>query len=204
MSMSTASLPTAIPEREGDILSSHENALEFLGELTNIGAGNAATAMSTFLDAAFGMKPPTVHELTIEEATALLGDSDAESTVALLNVAGEMAGLMALFVADPEPFAEAASAPPEMALPLIAELGNIVASRFLAAVGTLTGLNGTAEPPAVATAGRLTILETVLAMSAQTEPFVLLGAQMTTPYGDVDLIFTPKTGTVERLKALAG
>ena len=89
-----------------------------------------------------------------------------------------------------------------MVMPLVGELGNIVASRFLGSIGSLTGLTGDIEPPAVAAAGRLTILETVLAMSAQTEPFVLLGAHMTTEHGDIDLIFTPETETVDRLKAL--
>lgn len=183
-------------------MSALETDLAFLGEVTNIGAGNAATAMATFLDSAFGMDPPIVHELTIEEATSLLGENDEETTVALLTVTGDLAGLMALFVSDPAPYLEAMSAPPEMAMPLIGELGNIVASRFLASVGSLTGLSGDIEPPAVASAGRLTILETVLAMSAQTEPFALLGAHMTTEHGDVDLIFTPKAETVEKLKAL--
>jgi len=185
-------------------LSTLENDLAFLGEVTNIGAGNAATAMSTFLDATFGMDPPSVHELTIEEATSLLGEADDESTVALLNVTGEMAGLMTLFVDDPLSFVEAMGESAEMSMPLVGELGNIVASRFLGSVGALTGLTGDIDPPAVATAGRLTILQTVLAMSAQTEPFVLLGAHMTTEHGDVDLIYTPKTGTVDRLKALTG
>lgn len=185
-------------------MSTLESDLAFLGEVTNIGAGNAATAMSTFLDATFGMDPPLVHELTIGEATSLLGETDDESTVALLNVTGEMAGLMTLFVEDPMSFIEAMNEAAEMAMPLVEELGNIVASRFLGSVGTLTGLTGDLEPPAVATAGRLTILQTVLAMSAQIEPFVLLGAHMTTDHGDVDLIYTPTNETVERLKALTG
>lgn len=183
-------------------MSGLETDLAFLGEVTNIGAGNAATAMATFLDSAFGMEPPVVHELNIEEATSLLGDSDEETTVALLTVTGDLAGLIGLFVSDPVPFLEAMSAPSDMAMPLVDELGNIVASRFLASVGALTGLSGTMEPPAVARAGRLTILQTILAMSAQTEPFALLGAHMTTEHGDVDLIFTPKAETVDRLKAL--
>ena len=185
-------------------MSTPESELAFLGEVTNIGAGNAATAMSTFLDASFGMDPPIVHELTIEEATSLLGNADDESAVALLNVTGEMAGLMTLFVEDPSSFVEALEEEPSLTMPLVGELGNIVASRFLGSVAALTGLPGDIEPPAVATAGRLTILQTVLAMSAQTEPFVLLGAHMTTDHGDVDLIYTPKTETVDRSKALTG
>lgn len=177
-------------------MSLHEPDLAFLGEITNIGAGNAATAMSTFLKSSFGMEPPTVHQLTVADAVQLLGDGEDEVTAALLTVTGKLSGLLALFVPDPTPFLAAFEAPPELAPEMIGELGNIVAARFMGAIEAMIGIGGYPEPPGVATASRGAILETILAISAQQEPIVLFRARLTAEGGGADLVFIPTVEAV--------
>lgn len=184
------------------VLSLHEPDLAFLGELTNIGAGNAATAMASFLHSSFEMEPPSVNQFRIGEAVNLLGEGDEPVTVALLTVTGELSGLIALFVPDPTPFLDVFQATPDMASAIVGELGNIVAARFMGAVESMIGISGYPEPPAVATASRSAVLETVLAMSAQMEPFVLVKAGLSTEGGTADILFIPSADAVDKFREI--
>lgn len=178
--------------------------LVVLHELANIGAGHAATALSQLFSRPVWMSPPEVHELTLEKAVDFFQPDDREVSAALLQLEGDLAGVVALITHDTQEMLTALGMEPGIEADVIAECGNIVAAKIADTIGSMTSIHGKPSTPAAGVAPYTGIIEMILAMTAQAEPFVVASSKLTV--GDsllADLLFFPEAASVEQMEALA-
>lgn len=135
--------------------------LDQLKETVNIGAGNAATAISKMVGKKINMGVPEAIADRIERIPPFVGDPSEVMTVILLKLMGDVTGMMVLLF------------PPEMAAKIAAlltgnhkkqvpildeldrsalrEMGNVVAGTSLSALGRFLDLNIIQSMPDTAT-----------------------------------------------------
>lgn len=135
--------------------------LDVLKEVGNIGAGNAATALSKLLNKFIEMKVPSVRIVSFQEITELVGGTDTVVAAIFLRLEGDAPGNMFFLV----PIDEAEqlihrlvgddtfqlSSPPyeEIGLSAFQEVGNILAGSYLSALSDFTKLNLQPSVPAL-------------------------------------------------------
>lgn len=130
--------------------------LDYLTEMMNIGAGNAATALSQLLDAGIDVKVPRVNILADpEDVSPLLNDPSAGVTGVKMKLVGDIRGDVYFVVEDKmrlslvlltEKAVTGRSAPHEavevneFTLSALSEIGNILAGVYLTAINNFCGL----------------------------------------------------------------
>ena len=158
--------------------------LDALREMSNIGSGNAATALASMLGQSVGLHVPTALVLELADAVDAVGNPEDTVSAVIIGVFGDLdATVLLLF--DPES-ANALCAllgvegDPEMALSALGEIGNILGSSYIQAMGTMTNLHMEPHPP-IAMADMLgAIVASVLAVAAaDTDLALLLDSKMT-------------------------
>lgn len=134
--------------------------LDVLKEVGNIGAGNAATALSKLLDKPVDMQVPQVNMLPFEDIIEVLGGSEQIVLAIFLRVTGEAPGnmffiltqssaklllqnLAGIEVEDEENYSE-------MELSALNEIGNILAGSYLSSLADFTNLNMSPSVPSLA------------------------------------------------------
>lgn len=123
---------------------------DVLKEISNIGAGNATTAISTMMNIKVNMEVPVIRFLEFKELAEAIGGAENEVVGILLGLQQDIDGMM-MFVMDRKSaihvvnnilhkggtLSEEFS---EMDLSALQELGNIIAGSYLSAISSLTGL----------------------------------------------------------------
>lgn len=134
--------------------------LDVLKEVGNIGAGHAATALSTLLDKPIDMLVPKVRMLPFEEICASVGGAETVVLAIFLRVEGDAPGnmffildldaaknmlrdLVGLSISDQEEYSE-------LELSALNEIGNILAGSYLSSLADFTNLNMQPTVPALA------------------------------------------------------
>lgn len=123
---------------------------DVLKELGNIGAGNATTAISNMLNIKINMHVPQVELLTFQKLGSAICPEDEEIVGVYLEVTQDISGSM-MFLAkldSTQALVNKLMGRPydykkefdEMDLSAIKEIGNIIASSYLNALSTMTGL----------------------------------------------------------------
>ena len=186
--------------------------LDGLREISNIGSGTAATALSSMLARTVDLTVPRALALDLADAVDAVGSPEDDVTAVVLGVSGDLSATVVLLF-DPTSAATVCTllgvdpSDPEMALSALAEVGNILGSSYVGAMGQMAGLNLEPTPP-VAIADMLgAIVATALATSAADTDFALLldsemlveGAECT--FG---VLFVPSADGVARLLAGLG
>lgn len=136
--------------------------LDVLKEVGNIGAGNAATALSQMLNKTIDMNVPSVNVVPFSQIADSVGGDEVVVAAIFLRIEGEAPGNMFFmlpvdeasmliqhltgdksvdFIADPSN---------EMASSALNEVGNILSGSYLSALSDLTSLNLQPTPPAIA------------------------------------------------------
>jgi len=145
-----------------DFLSKIEpHHLDVLKEVGNIGAGNAATALSVLLKKGIDMNVPSVRVVSFQDITELVGGPDTIVCAIFLRIEGEAPGSMFFMV----PVNEAEKLirpligdplfqlehPPfmEMGISALQELGNILAGSYLSSLSDFTKLHLYPSVPAL-------------------------------------------------------
>jgi chemotaxis protein CheC len=133
--------------------------LDALKEVGNIGAGNAATALSKMLLTKIDMKVPYVKVLSFDEIAEYVGGGDRLVVSIFLRLEGEVPGNM-FFLMDLQSAKnlvrnllgsnEGEDHFDEMELSALQEIGNILAGSYLSALADFTGLNLQPSVPALA------------------------------------------------------
>lgn len=135
--------------------------LDILREIGNIGAGNAATSLSTLLNKKIDMKVPDVRILSFDEMMDLAGGPETVVASVFLRIEGDAPGSM--FFVLPLPQATyfihqmteerdfSFERPPysEIAISALQELGNILSGSYLSALSDFTSLNLYPSVPAL-------------------------------------------------------
>jgi len=137
------------------------NELDLLKELGNIGAGNAATALSQLLNKEIHMNVPLAKIVSFNEMMELMGGSDRPVAAVFLRMEGELSGSLffVLSMEDatklinqliPEKKISVEELPfHELGLSALQELGNIISAHYLTALSECIGLAVTPSVPQV-------------------------------------------------------
>lgn len=179
-------------------------------EVANIGAGHAATALSTLLG-----KPIEIHYTeallaSLAEAADRAGAAANTSAVVDTPVKDEGGRVLLLF---PEGSAEelcsllGSSLGEELGQSTLREVGNILATSYLNAVVEMTGLDLEPEPPRFEVDVLGSLMERSLAGSAQpSDPTILMRSQLVVEASNASFsfLFVPHLKAVEALLARLG
>ena len=124
--------------------------IDVLGEIGNIGAGNAATALAKMLNKKVDMAVPKVRILEFKDVSETLGGAETIVVGILLRVTGDLTGfimfmlehgaaqkLVNILMSD---FAKAEDELNEIGISALKEVGNILAGSYISALSTLTNL----------------------------------------------------------------
>lgn len=136
-----------------------EIELDALREITNIGAGHAATALSVMLSRPIRISVPQVRMLPFDEVANALGGTEILVVGILMRVAGQIQGTILLII--PKDYAKKITEVmlnkdiyidgfSEMEKSTLTEVGNILASSYVAALADFTKLNIKISVPAFA------------------------------------------------------
>ena len=127
--------------------------LEFdvLKEISNIGAGNASTAISKMMDTRVNMQVPVIKFLEFKDLAEVIGGAENLVLGILFGLEKDIDGMM-MFIMDRPAAARLAARMlntdvnnghefSEMEMSALQEFGNIVAGSYLAAISKLTQLS---------------------------------------------------------------
>jgi chemotaxis protein CheC len=135
--------------------------LDILKEIGNIGAGNAATALSTLLNKKIEMNVPNVRIVSFDEMVELAGGAENVVAGVFLRIEGDAPGSMFFLlslkqatifiqqmIGDSE-FSFEKTPYNELALSALQELGNILAGSYLSSLSDFTNLSLYPSVPAL-------------------------------------------------------
>ncbi len=125
-------------------------AIDMLKEIGSIGGGNAATALSSMLNAKVNMALPEVQILGFNAALNLLGDPEELVAAIFVEMSGELNGVM-LFILTKEfsdEIVQKMLGKPsidfmemdEIDTSVLTEIGNIVISSYITAMSSLSNV----------------------------------------------------------------
>lgn len=134
--------------------------LSVISEIGNVGAGNAATALSDILADRVMMSVPELRVINVTRMTTMLGGPEAEVVGILVNMTGDVEGML-LFLLNRQfvgllikvlldkeiNYLDEINA---LDLSAIQEIGNILAGAYVNAIATMTGLSIRLTPPQIA------------------------------------------------------
>ena len=142
-----------------DVDNLNTTMLDVLGEIGNIGSGNAVTALSSMLSVRIDMSVPKVQMLEFKDAAAILGGEEKLVVGIYLDLYDEVEGNI-MFVLDLESAINLTDMLlnrksekeelDEIALSALSEVGNILASSYVNSLSELTGLKITVSVPSLA------------------------------------------------------
>jgi chemotaxis protein CheC len=167
-----------------DLLS--EEDLDYLVEMFNIGAGNAATALNQVLNCKVDMRLPGVRVTTPSQAMVAVGEPEASVTCMRMRMVGDLTGYMFFVVAEDQKtkMAELAersmlgpegrNPDPERALGVLAEIGNILAGVYLTAIHDFCKLQVCHSVPVLAVDMLQALLDEAIATQTGKAQTVLL------------------------------
>ncbi|WP_409305446.1 chemotaxis protein CheC [Peribacillus sp. SCS-155] len=127
--------------------------LDMLKEIGNVGAGNAATSLSTLFDRKIDMSVPSVRILSFDEMMGLAGGPDNIVASVFLRIGGDAPGNMFFLLPLPqaayyirqmtgeESFSFEVTPYSELSVSALQELGNILSGSYLSALSDFTKLN---------------------------------------------------------------
>ena len=155
----------------------NELEIDILNEIDSIGGGNAATALSSMLNAKVNMSLPKVEILDFNEALVNVGDPEEVVAAILVEMSGELSGIM-LFILTKEfsdeilfrmlgkteaNFFELA----EIDSSVLMEIGNIVISSYITAMASLVNMSVELSVPQLAVNMLGGIMSVPIAMMGQ-------------------------------------
>ena len=128
--------------------------------LTEIGAGNATTALSQLINARIDMRVPKVELLTFAELAEVIGGAETLVAGILLSLEGDIQGSM-LFILESNAARllvqqlmgckdDSTEQFTEMETSALQEIGNIISGAYLSAISSLTNMLITASVPSLA------------------------------------------------------
>ena len=167
-----------------------EQQLDALGELANIGSG---TALSTLIGRPVDISVPRVRALPVEEAVAAAGDADREVRATLVPITRDLQG-SALIVFGPEDAASlcrmlGADPDGEDGASALAEIGNILCSSYLVALGEMLGMEIEPCPPETAWDMLGAIVATVLLGQGDADDALLMDSELLVEGASIGLEF---------------
>ena len=170
-----------------------EQQLDALGELANIGSGTAGTALSTLIGRPVDISVPHVRALPVEEAVAAAGDADREVRATLVPITRDLQG-SALIVFPPQDAAAlcrmlGTDPEGEDGASALAEIGNILCSSYLVALGSMLDVDIDPRPPETAWDLLGAIVASVLLAQGEIGEVLILDSELLVEAASVGLEF---------------
>ena len=137
----------------------NSNQIDVLKEIGNIGAGNAATALSKMIAKRIDMDVPKVNILEFKNVAELVGGPEVTVAGILFKVTGDITGsimflldkasakLLTNLLMDRDDVSDHLD---EMEVSALQEVGNILAGSYLSSLSALTGLSLIVSVPSLA------------------------------------------------------
>ena len=155
-----------------------EMQLDALRELANIGSGTASTALSSMIGRSIDVSVPNARVLSFADAVDAAGPAEATVTAVVIPIFGDMDALVLLVfnAADAQTLCGllGVEADTEWGLSALGEVGNILGTSYVTALGQMTGLAMEPRPPQTATDMLGAIVATVLAAGAGASDVALM------------------------------
>lgn len=157
--------------------------IDALREAGNIGAGNAAIALSQMVQKKVGLSTPKASLMRLTDVPELVGGPEAPVAGVYLNVSGDCSGsILLLLEEDSAGRLAGLMVPSEMDAPemtvvkksALQETGSILSASYLNALGQLTGLLFKPSVPGFAMDMAGAILDYVLVDLGASEDYVLV------------------------------
>jgi chemotaxis protein CheC len=152
--------------------------LDALRELANIGSGTAATALSSMLGRPVDVSVPSATAVPLADAVDAAGPSDLDVTAVVLPIFGDFDGIVLLLFPpeDAATLCELLGVEPgsEVGLSALGEIGNILGSAYVGALGMMTNLSLEPRPPQTITDMLGAIVSSVLATGAESSDVALV------------------------------
>lgn len=157
--------------------------IDALREAGNIGAGNAAIALSQMVQKKVGLSTPKASLMRLTNVPELVGGPEAPVAGVYLNVSGDCSGsILLLLEEDSAGRLAGLMVPSEMDAPemtvvkksALQETGSILSASYLNALGQLTGLLFKPSVPGFAMDMAGAILDYVLVDLGASEDYVLV------------------------------
>ncbi len=162
--------------------------LDALKEVSNIGAGNAATALSMMINKKVDMTVPAVNVVRLEDIVELNGEEEVAGTV--VRVLGDIAGnILLVFKRETSEniisklVGSKESPDSEMGRSVLCEIANIISASYMNSIAQLTNLAIAPSVPAVAYDMLGAILTTTFIESNQYDEYIL----------DIETVFLDET-----------
>lgn len=183
--------------------------LDALKEVSNIGAGNAATALSMMIGKKVDMTVPAVNVVRLEEIVEQNGEEEVAGTV--VRVLGDIAGnILLVFEKQTSEnvikklVGSKQSPESEMGKSVLCEIANIISASYMNAISQLTGLAMAPSVPATSYDMLGAILTTTFIESNQYDEYIL---DIETVFLDYDteenigghFYYIPMPGSLEKI-----
>jgi len=162
-----------------------EEQVDFLREMMNIGAGNAATALGQMLRCQVNMEIPLAHVLPVPKVFSVLGDPSLPVACVRMGMVGDVVGELFFIVpagqrADLTHLAERAmpgptKKAPDLDLSVLTEIGNILVGVYLTAIHDFCQLHIYHTVPTIAIDMIQSLLdESIVALSPHVRALILI------------------------------
>ena len=195
---------------DGQLTSAQMDALR---EVSNIGTGNAATALSMLLGRKIDMTVPSVNLIEFDKLLDQVGEQEVAGIV--VRVLGDIPGSILIIFEkkvaldiikmltgkDEKNFSELGSS-------ALCEIGNILSGAYMNAISQFTGLSAIASVPAVSDDMLSAILATTFVESGQYDEYIL---DIETLFLDEDngdvgahFYYIPVPGSIEKILKTIG
>lgn len=143
-----------------DIKELSNEQLDAIKEVVNIGAGNAATALSELIKTRVEMSVPDIQILPFSRIAATIGGADAHVAGIYYSIKGEAPGIILFLIPTIDArritstllkrsVSNGYLSFDELECSALSELGNIMAGSFLNALGMFTSINFIPTVPAL-------------------------------------------------------
>jgi chemotaxis protein CheC len=188
-----------------------EMELSAIGEIVNIGTGNAATSLSQLVQREILLAVPEVEIAAIWDAAEHIGPIETPVTAILTPIGDDDAVAIALVF--PEEAAETlcrllgTEHGTELGRSALQEIGNILTGSYLTAMALATGIVLEPRPPVFARDMLGSVVDAIIAQAAAgSDSVVLLRAAISISNEECDfgLLFLPQPGALETLLQALG
>lgn len=169
---------------------------DVLREVGNIGAGHAASALSTMLEDEVRISVTCAQLCSFDEIADTVGGSEAVTAGVFLRMTGDLNGNMMLLLTlksarylahrllespdEPDDFTE-------LEMSVLAEVGNILGGSYMNALSVLTGLHLSQTVPAVAVDMAGAILDIGILMAGETfDSAILIDTTITQGQSEIE------------------
>lgn len=190
--------------------------LDVLREVINVGAGNAATALSQLVERRVDMGIPNIRIMSFTEMVSTIGQDEDLIVAVELKVFGDAPGniLYTMHNEKAYKFADTllesySDKSDEVYMSLFHETGNILGNAFLNAIGRFTNLNMITSVPAVAVDMLIAIISSSFIEAEQYDDYVLSIETSFMDTSDIDdpggsFIFIPNPGSLNKILSNLG